>query len=405
MDTNRAKALKIGGVCISFYFFNYVIRNVLSVATPNMIKEDFFSAEYIGLLSSVYFIFYAIGQFINGFICDRIHYKFTLTLGMETSCLCLFTVPFFENRAVHFICFAVMGYCLSMIRGTLTKVSAENTDVKYARFICAGFSASCYVGPLGASLLSIFLPWRAVFEVSAAVGAIAAAIDILLLTVLEKKGLISFVPAEKRGIKAVIDVFRLKDYIIFAFISSVGEIIGTAVNFWIPTYMTDYLKMNSETAYSIYSVIAFTGLFSPFITLFVYRKAIHNGKAIAALMYGISMLAFAAMILIRNPYINSGLLLIAKLSAACAVGVVWSIYIPELSGSGMVAGANGVLDSVGYALASLSSLAFSALIGVIGWRGLIAVWTALMLAASVIIIFNCSRKNNGSKTGSKQPVE
>ena len=51
-----------------------------------------------------------------------------------------------------------------------------------------------------------------------------------------------------------------------------------------------------------------------------------NGKAIAALMYGISMLAFAAMILIRNPYINSGLLLIAKLSAACAVGVVWSIY-------------------------------------------------------------------------------
>lgn len=122
-------------------------------------------------------------------------------------------------------------------------------------------------------------------------------------------------------------------------------------------------------------------------------------------MYGISMLAFAAMILIRNPYINSGLLLIAKLSVACAVGVVWSIYIPELSGSGMVAGANGVLDSVGYALASLSSLAFSALVGVIGWRGLIAVWTALILAASVIIIFNLSRKGNTLKTDGKRNSE
>ena len=52
---------------------------------------------------------------------------------------------------------------------------------------------------------------------------------------------------------------------------------------------------------------------NPFITLFVYCRTIHNGKAIANLMYGISTLAFAAMILIRNPYINSGLLLIAKL--------------------------------------------------------------------------------------------
>lgn len=164
MDKNSAKALKIGGVCISIYFFNYVLRNVLSVATPNMIKEDFFSAEYIGLLSSIYFIFYAIGQFINGFICDRIHYKFTLAVGMETSCLCLFAVPLFENRTVHFICFAVMGYCLSMIRGTLTKVSAENTDIKYARLICAGFSAACYVGPFGASILSIFLSWRMVLR-------------------------------------------------------------------------------------------------------------------------------------------------------------------------------------------------------------------------------------------------
>ena len=188
MEQNRIKAFKIGGVCISFFFFNYVIRNVLSVSAPDMIKEDFFSTEYIGLLSSVYFIFYAVGQFINGFICDRIHYKFTLTVGMEVSCLCLFTVPFIENRPVHFICFAVMGYCLSMIRGTLTKINAENTDIKYARVICAGFSAACYVGPLGASFLAIFFPWRAVFTVSAAIGAIAAAIDILLLTVFEKKG-------------------------------------------------------------------------------------------------------------------------------------------------------------------------------------------------------------------------
>lgn len=187
MEKENIKAFKLGVVCISFYFFNYVLRNVLSVAAPSMIKESFFSASYIGLLSSVYFISYSVGQFINGFICDRLHFKFTLTVGMEVGCLCLFTVPLIENRPIHFICFSVMGYCLSMIRGTLTKISSENTDIKYARIICSGFSASCYIGPLGASLLALFLPWRMVFTVAASVGAIAAATDILLLSVFEKK--------------------------------------------------------------------------------------------------------------------------------------------------------------------------------------------------------------------------
>ena len=69
------------------------------------------------------------------------------------------------------------------------------------------------------------------------------------------------------------------------------------------------------------------------------------------------------------------------------------LIISGLSGSGIVASANGVLDSVGYAMASLSSLAFSSLIGVIGWNGLIIVWSAVMLVASVTVI--CSSRRRG----------
>lgn len=66
-------------------------------------------------------------------------------------------------------------------------------------------------------------------------------------------------PIKRKGIKAVTDVFKLNDFIVFAFISAVGEIIGTAVNFWIPTYMTEYLNMPSKTVNSLFSIIAFTG--------------------------------------------------------------------------------------------------------------------------------------------------
>lgn len=112
---------------------------------------------------------------------------------------------------------------------------------------------------------------------------------------------------------------------------------------------------------------------------------------LSALRYEVSTLAFLAMLFIRNPYVNSLFLLIAKLSASCSAGVVWSIYIPELSKSGMVASANGVIDSSGYALASLFNLVFSSTVGFIGWRGLIVIWSATMLFSSLAVVFSYCR--------------
>ena len=55
--TKRIRILRISGVCILVYWINYITRNMLSVTTPEMLKEPFFTKEYTGLLSSVCFLF------------------------------------------------------------------------------------------------------------------------------------------------------------------------------------------------------------------------------------------------------------------------------------------------------------------------------------------------------------
>lgn len=62
-----------------------------------MLKETFFSKEYVGLLSSVCFIFYAFGQLVNGFIGDKIHPKFMIGIVFFTSGIFTFIVPLFNN--------------------------------------------------------------------------------------------------------------------------------------------------------------------------------------------------------------------------------------------------------------------------------------------------------------------
>ena len=70
MKKDAVNAALIGAVCIISYIVSYYMRNVLSVLTPDMLETGRFTKSYIGMLSSSYFVSYAVGQLINGIAGD-----------------------------------------------------------------------------------------------------------------------------------------------------------------------------------------------------------------------------------------------------------------------------------------------------------------------------------------------
>ena len=139
MKKELSTAWRIGSICIITYLASYVTRNILSVSTPDMLKDEFFTKEYTGMLSSVCFIFYAIGQLVNGFLGERIHPKMMISIGLLITSISTLTVPAVASRPIHFICFTLIGFALSMLRGPMMKVISENTEQEYARIICSIF--------------------------------------------------------------------------------------------------------------------------------------------------------------------------------------------------------------------------------------------------------------------------
>ena len=74
--SQKAKnALYLGIVCSILYGIVYVARNVLGAETPQMIGQGF-DEKYIGMISSAFFFFYAVGQLINGIVGDKIKAKY-----------------------------------------------------------------------------------------------------------------------------------------------------------------------------------------------------------------------------------------------------------------------------------------------------------------------------------------
>ena len=94
---NKARnAIFIGTLCSIAYFAVYIARNILSAVSPQMIESGF-SEEYIGKISSVFFIAYAIGQLVNGAIGEKIKTRYMLSLGLILAGVCSIVVPFVDK--------------------------------------------------------------------------------------------------------------------------------------------------------------------------------------------------------------------------------------------------------------------------------------------------------------------
>ena len=78
------RAIFLGTLCSVSYLAVYIARNIIGAVTPKMI-EDGISFDYIGRVSAVYLVAYAIGQLINGTIGDWIKTKYMVAFGLMSA--------------------------------------------------------------------------------------------------------------------------------------------------------------------------------------------------------------------------------------------------------------------------------------------------------------------------------
>lgn len=89
----------------------------------------------------------------------------------------------------------------------------------------------------------------------------------------------------------------------------------SSVTFWIPTYAVEHLNFSSKDSSVIFSIISVSTLLAPFIALLIYNYIIRDAIKISLLMYIISAVSFFLLSIISSPYVNTGVLLLARLAA------------------------------------------------------------------------------------------
>lgn len=389
LKNNKVRdAIFIGTLCSVSYLGVYFARNILSAVTPQIIESGQSTTEFIGMLSSIYFAFYAVGQLINGIIGDRVKARYMISFGLMLAGVCNFIFPvMLDVPSGAYITYGMTGFFLSMIYAPMTKVVAENTEPIYATRCSLGYTFASFFGSPLAGVAAALLVWQSVFYMSSAILVVMGMICFCCFLVMEKKGIVKYnqyKPQKKGGgnIKVLIEHRIVR----FTLISIITGVVRTTVVFWMPTYIAQYLGFSSDQAASIFTVATFVISMTTFVAVFLYERLKRNMDLTILVVFSSANVFFFLTYLVKIPVINIAFLVLAIMSSNCAASMLWSRYCPSLRDTGMVSTATGFLDFVSYMAASASSTIFANAVTAIGWKNLILVWLALMVFGVLISI-------------------
>ena len=374
-------AFLIGALSTVAYLACYFARNVLSVVSPEIIENTSITVELIGTLSTANMICYAVGQLVNGIIGDKIRGKYLVGGGLVLSGICNVCIGLLHATSIMVIAYSASGFFLSMLYAPLVKQIAENTRPSYAEKCCLGLTFASLLGVPIAGVVAFFFNWENVFLVCGLFLVVMGIVFFFCVSNLEKRGIIKYWTKEKKekkigSVKVLVENAIIK----FTFVSVLTGIVRTSVAFWIPTYLSQYLGFSVGVAASVYTVMTCIQSVTPYVTnILIYELILkRNMNRMLILMFTLSAVCFLLMFAVHGPLINIVLLILAMMGGNGAANILWTVYCPSLSKTGMVSTATGYLDFMSYLAAGVANQLFANAISQIGWGNLILVWATLM---------------------------
>lgn len=378
-------ALYIASMCSLSYLAVYFAKNILSATSPQLIENGIATQSDIGTFSSVYFICYALGQLVNGMVGDKIKAKYMISLGLIFAGISNFLfVNIISLPTLACIAYALMGVALSMIYGPMTKTVAENTNPLYAPRCSLGYTVSSFLGSPFAGIAAAIFAWKTVFYLNSSALLIMGCICFLVFLIFEKNGIVKYnqyskQKGEKINLKEGIKILVKRQIIKFTVISIVTGVVRTAVVFWLPTYVNQYLGFSTGLSATVFTIATFIFSSSAIIAVFTYERLKRNMDLTILLMFSVSAVMFLLVYFVKIPVVNIVFLILAVLSSNCAASMLWSTYCTGLRDTGIVSAATGFLDSMSYLGAAIASSAFANAVDGIGWGNLILVWLGLVM--------------------------
>jgi OPA family sugar phosphate sensor protein UhpC-like MFS transporter len=387
----RYSAWALTYVAYASYYFG---RKGFSVVKSTLHRSLGVSVAALGLIDTFYLVSYALGQFISGYLADRVGARRVVGYGLCVSAIACAAFGAASSAIAFGVLFFLNGLAQSTGWPGTTRAMAEWTTPQNRGTVMA-FWCTCYqVGSIVASDFAAFLLHRSGFRAAFFGSALWLGVAALLILAFLKRGP-SPATEISRELPRALELraaqrAALRNPVLWAFGASYFFIkyVRYALLFWLPYYLSTTLGYapdraayvsNAFEAGGILGVIALGGL---------------SDRVRSLSRAGLSILSLCGLVLALISCVGFGPHLALTLVSLALVGAL--LYGPDallsgaaaqdVGGRAAAATATGFVNGVGSLGGILEGLTLPSISSHFGWRALFPLLSGLSLCAALALI-------------------
>lgn len=379
-----------GLICLfaATYMVSYITRINYGTIISAMVSQTGFSKDSLSMALTGSFITYGVGQIISGYLGDRISPKKLISLGLLVTVAMNILLPLCGDPWRMCAVWCVNGFAQSFMWPPLVRIMSnvfsENSYKMASVWVSAGSSVGTVLLYLFSPVVLLFLPWKGVFWISAACGAVMLVVWHFAAPTVAVGSKTADIKTEKQGMGVLINPMMLA---IMGAIVLMG-MLRDGVTTWMPSYISETYQLGN-------SISILSGVFLPlfsvgcfFLASYIYGGRLKSPVTCAVLFFMVGAGAALGLFVFSDASVFSSALLSALL-AGCMHGVnlmLISMIPPFFKGKGNVSFVSGMLNAGTYVGSAVSTYGIARLSESIGWRDTVFVWFLIALCGTIACI-------------------
>lgn len=398
--------------CWVAYSFSYIGRLNFSASMADMTASGVLLKSQAGSVTTGFFICYGCGQFLSGWLGDRVTPRYLVFGGLLGASLCNLGISFAPPLWAMITLWSINGISQALLWAPIMRAVSDRVSMDKQQKTCTVLATTMAGGTLMAYILSAvlikFFGWTAAFISGTAGPLVAAIFWILVTTKLEKEadenGIEEELPApvEDEGESVPHDevpqnIFKLlsvSGLLVLCIASGVQGILKDCMSTWVPTFITDVFHLESVVSILTGTMLPIVGFFGPYAANKFYIKTRDELSALF-ILFVISAASLSLLVLFGSRSVVIAIVALA-VTYACALGQnMFTVgRIPMyFSKVGKVSLISGVMEATSYMGTACLTFITGFLVEKLGWTFMMCVWLALAVVAAVSVAFAKRRWN------------
>lgn len=415
-DKRHARLLAL--LCAATYLGSYITRVNFAAVTVEIIRDMGWAKTDVAPVTTALFIAYGLGQFISGYLGDRIPPNRLMVMGLGTSVLLNLAIPLCSTVPQMTVIWAVNGLAQAMLWPPIVRILSgycTPSDYEDATVIVSwGSSVGTMLVYLVAPLIISLWGWRAVFFVSSGGAALIVAAWLTfyprIVRYAERCGTVSEAATPdadaargekgssgensannaKAHHKSKIKLPKSLIFVLGMIMLSVIclGILRDSITSWLPSYISETFNYGSGSS-------ILSGVIIPLVTTIIYpqvlayyRRFFTNELVCAASIYLMSAAAALILFFVHSASPILAVLLLALICAGmhAANFVIIGLVPKRFERYDNVSFISGLINSFVYVGSSVSIWGIAAIAQGYGWQTTIAIWCVCAVAGGAFCL-------------------